>query len=365
MAFVFSTDSTHQPVVPATPAASTWWFLSPLLLGAIALAPRFFEASWVSWFSVVAIVLVSAWVVGSLHKSTRKPQRGVGSWGSAAAPSAQELPAFLCGLLPRWQQQVDTVKVQAEQAVEQLTYSFSKVFERFDHTGIGNPAKSGQTPEQTVDLLAQCEHDLQSVLGSLNGVIEGKDAILNHIRSLAAATQELHAMAADVGHIASQTNLLAINAAIEAARAGESGKGFAVVAAEVRKLSQRSAATGSHIAERVSQIGGIMNSTLQAAESANVEEKQVVANSGNSVEVVLARVKKLGTSADSLRRNGKIIRDEVEKMMVAMQFQDRVSQVLSGMSKNMARLFALLQLPEEEVPHAPQEWADALQVHRS
>jgi methyl-accepting chemotaxis protein len=353
--------------MPDDNLASKWWLLSPLLLGAIALAPRFVDANWISWLSDAAILLVSAWVVGCLYLRTRMAQGAASSGrsGGGSGQAVQELPSFLCVLLPRWQQQVDTVKLQAEQAVEQLAFSFSKVFERFDHTGIGNVAKPGQRPEETVDLLAQCERDLQSVLMSLNGVIEGKDAILAHIRSLAAATQELHVMAADVGHIASQTNLLAINAAIEAARAGESGKGFAVVAAEVRKLSQRSAATGTHIAERVSQIGGIMNSTLQAAESANVEEKQVVANSGNSVEVVLARMKKLGTSADSLRRNGKIIRDEVEKMMVSMQFQDRVSQVLTGMSKNMESLYALLQLPDDEAPHAPQEWLDALEARRS
>ena len=243
---------------------------------------------------------------------------------------------------------------------EQLATSFSLVLDRFNHTGITNANSTKSDVADTIALLNFCETELQAVVKSLTQVIDSKDAMLGKIRHLASETSELQAMALEVGHIAAQTNLLAINAAIEAARAGESGRGFAVVAAEVRKLSQRSADTGRNITERVKKISSAMGDTMTSAEAANTQDKQVVLNSGKVVEDVLDNVKKMGKSADSMRNNGKIIRGEIEKLLVALQFQDRVSQVLVSVKNDMQRLHTGLEEGGADTLPSAEDWMQTL-----
>ncbi len=346
----------------SSPSTDTRWGWAgvPVLLVAMAAAPQWFEGAWVVALSLAGVALVSAFAVWKLlQNSTRSAALQLGDSSWQADTQHQEAVDLLLDVLPAWQEHVALVKTQTEQAVERLTSSFASVLGELDRAGIGHAGQSKVQEDRTIKLLALCERELQPVVQSLTSMIEGKDILLADIRSLAKQTLELQSMAADVGSIAAQTNLLALNAAIEAARAGESGRGFAVVATEVRMLSQRSAETGKRIGERVGQIASIMNATLNKAEDATKQDTNSVSLSGELVEHVLSHVRKLGDSADAMNQHGMVVRDEVEQLLIAMQFQDRVSQILEGAHNNMQLMEQTLQQLAVEGMPSSQEWLQA------
>ncbi len=357
-------DSPTSGVDPVR-SNSMVWLVAPFFITLIATLPLWTSESWVPWVSAVGVGVLAwgftFWQIAQMKSANARTQQAEQNAQELAHLSVQELAVLLQDVLPAWQHHVETVKTQTEGAVTQLTSSFAKVLDQFDLAGIGGVrASGGADASNTIGLLDLCERELQPVVLSLTNVIDSKDILLVNIRNLAKETLELQTMAAEVRSIAAQTNLLALNAAIEAARAGESGRGFAVVASEVRMLSQRSAETGTRIGQRVVQIAAIMNDTMTGAEAAAVEDKHAVSLSGELVEHVLSHVRKLGASAESMHKHGMVVRKEVENLLMAMQFQDRVSQILSGVDNNMVLMGqALEQLDAQGLPNAD-DWLEAL-----
>ncbi len=300
-----------------------------------------------------ALLVLAGWLAGlflqneilaAQHRTLRGMQPSVPPAGAAREVYLDSLHETCGGLLPRWERHIRLAREQTETALTGLTQEFTAIRVKLDNAVTASRATaSGLAGGGGVMAdIATSQAELAALVKSLHIVIEAKVKMLEEIRSLASFTDELKRMATDVASIAGQTNLLALNAAIEAARAGEHGRNFAVVADEVRKLSTQSGETGKSISTKVERVAVAIRTTLDTADRVSASDDAVVAEAGAVIERVIARFNaSTGALADTsrhLEQESEGVREQVSGVIVNLQFQDRVSQILSLIEKDMARL---------------------------
>jgi methyl-accepting chemotaxis protein len=287
----------------------------------------------------------AAFYYRSRSRAQRQAQPSVGddlhTLGGSQATCRCGLEPVCRGVLPVWAGQIEIARGHTEEAITALAVRFADISQRVERA-VSTTQDGAATDGGLVALLGTSQHELDAIVASLRGALATKELLLQEVKVLSSLTEQLQAMAQDVGNIAKQTNLVALNAAIEAARAGEVGRGFAVVADEIRKLSSLSGDTGKRIGETVTTVNAAIASTLAISRQYAEQDEATVTHSGQVIEQVIQRFRgatsTLLESSQQLRQESQSVGHEISQVLVGLQFQDRVSQVLSLVRDDLEKL---------------------------
>lgn len=115
---------------------------------------------------------------------------------------------------------------------------------------------------------------------------ERMQMMMNSMQSIEESSKQISTIIGVIQDIASQTNMLSLNASIEAARAGEQGKGFAVVAEEVRELAERSAAATQESIKVINESLSNVEKGMEYATVVNESLNSILGESEKSAELV-------------------------------------------------------------------------------
>ena len=177
-----------------------------------------------------------------------------------------------------------------------------------------------------MELTSQNAIEILNSLSQMSETTEAAISLINEKMDMTNKATEEIAVATDlITNIASQTNLLAINASIEAARAGDSGRGFAVVAEEIKMLSDQSEQSASKIRDIISSL----ISTVEEANKAVKNVSDIITRQNKDIEDT---EKAFSRVMSCVKKSEQQVEEISNKNDVLGEAKDTITELISNLS---------------------------------
>ncbi len=271
--------------------------------------------------------------------------------------------------------QLDLIRDESSQvnklvtdAISQLTRSFQGLNTQSETQG--QLLRSLVTKEDGEQSFSEFIMETEELLTYfVDGVVTtSKDSmyLMHRLDDMSERVSGVFSLLEDVKEIASQTNLLALNAAIEAARAGEAGRGFAVVADEVRKLSRKSDDFSEQISETTKGIKDALDSAGEVVNRVVSADMSVAINSRQKVSDMSQVMAGMNSKTSQVISETGVVSEQISVMVnqavTSLQFEDMSTQLSEHIQRRIEAVAQLIDLVDEA--HVAEMNKDRLDEYR-
>jgi methyl-accepting chemotaxis protein len=237
-----------------------------------------------------------------------------------------------------------TIK-QIQNASEQVQAGSQNMAAGAQTLAIGASNQAASVEELTATTVELMEHVTQNaasvdqvaentkrVEDNANSSQQCMEKMVQAMNSISTTSTEIEQIINTIEAIASQTNLLSLNAAIEAARAGEAGKGFAVVADEIRQLATQSA-------QAATNTRNLIQTSVREVQKGN----GIVTETSTAIDLVLEDVKRISAMIENVKTSSQsqanfvgVVNKNIEDISLSIQDTSATAEESSAVSEELS-----------------------------